>query len=302
MKKLYLLLFFLLAVSSLVTFAQQDPLYSQYLTNPLIFNPAYAGLNNAFNASVSYRNQWAGFDGSPTTLNANTHLSLVDNKVGAGLLVLQDKMGITKTTEVHALASYKLELPKEMTLSFGMQFGVVGFRNDYTELNVDPDPAFAQNERASKPNVGVGSILKGNKFLVGLSVPRMLKSKFKTGGQDFELYNQHYYLFGSYVHYLGTRLRLKPSILFRGVKGAPISTDVNFNINIDTKYTAGIYARNFKAYGLLVQGWFFEKYRFGYTFEVPTSKSVGASFTSHEITLGIKTSVLNIHDRSYSEF
>lgn len=301
MKKLYLLLF-LLAVSSRAIFAQQDPLYSQYLTNPLIFNPAYAGLNNAFNASVSYRNQWAGFDGSPTTLNANAHLSLVENKVGVGLLVLQDKMGITRTTEAHALASYKLELPNEMTLSFGMQFGLVGFRNDYTELNVDPDPAFAQNERASKPNVGVGSILKANKFLVGLSIPRMLKSKFSAGGQDFELYNQHYYLFGSYVHYLGTRLRLKPSLLFRGVKGAPISTDVNFNINIDTKYTAGIYARNFKAYGLLLQGWFFEKYRFGYTFEVPTSRSVGATFTSHEITLGIKTSVLNIHDRSYSEF
>jgi type IX secretion system PorP/SprF family membrane protein len=302
MKKVYGFLFLLLVISLGAVKAQQDPLYSQYLTNPLIFNPAYAGLNNAFNASFSYRNQWAGFDGSPTTMNANSHLSLVDNKVGAGLLILQDKMGITKTTEIHALAAYKLELEKEMTLSFGMQFGLVGFRNDYTELNVDPDPAFAQNERASKPNVGVGTILKGNKFLVGLSIPRMLKSKFSTGGQDFELYNQHYYLFGSYVHYLGTRLRLKPSILFRGVKGAPISTDLNFNINIDTKYTAGIYSRNFKAYGLLLQGWFFEKYRFGYTFEVPTNKSVGASFTSHEITIGIKTSILNIHDRSFSEF
>lgn len=300
MKKLYLLS--ILLGSVLGAYAQQDPLYSQYLTNPLIFNPAYAGLNNAFNASLSYRNQWAGFDGSPTTLNASGNMSFADNKAGAGLIILQDKLGVTKTSEVLALGSYKLPITKDMQLSFGMQVGFVGFRNDYSQLNIDPDPAFAAGERASKPNVGFGSILKAEKFLVGLSIPRMMKTKFSSAGQDFQLYNQHFYLFGSYVHYYGTRLRLKPSILFRGVKGAPISTDLNFNINIDTKYTVGAYSRNFRSYGLLLQAWFFEKYRFGYTFEVPTNGSVGAQFTSHEITLGIRTAILNQHDRSYSEF
>ena len=282
-------------------FGQQDPLYSQYLTNPLIFNPAYAGLNNALNASVSYRNQWAGFDGNPTTLNASGHVSLVDNRVGGGLLVLKDQLGITKTTEVHALASYKLQL-KEMTVSFGMQMGVVAFRNDYSELTIDPDLAFNQNERASKPNVGVGALVRTNKFLAGFSVPRMIKTKFNTAGQDFELYDQHYYLFGSYVHYLNERLRLKPSLLLRGVQGAPVSVDVNMNINIDTKYSVGAYTRNLKAYGLLLQAWFLEKYRLGYAFEVPTGRSVGAAFSSHELTLAIKTSVFNFHERTFSEF
>lgn len=300
MKKIYFLLVFQIAFSPV--FSQQDPLYSQYLTNPLIFNPAYAGFNNSFNASLTYRNQWAGFDGSPRTLNANSHLSFADNKAGAGLIILQDKLGVTKTSELHAVGSYKLQLQKEMVLTFGMQFGLVGFRNDYSQLNIDPDPAFTQTEKSSKPNVGVGTILKANKFVVGLSIPRMLKTKFSAAGQDFQLYNQHYYLYGSYVHYYGTRLRLKPSILFRGIKGAPISTDLNFNVNIDTKYTVGAYSRNFRSYGLLMQAWFFEKYRVGYTFEVPTNKSVGAAFTSHEITLGIRTAILNGHDKSYNEF
>lgn len=300
MKKLYTV-FVLFLVCSSAVWAQQDPLYSQYLTNPLIFNPAYAGINNTFNGSLTIRNQWAGFDGSPTTINANANMSLVDNKVGVGAMLLQDKMGITKTTEFHAFGSYKLDF-KTYTLSFGMQFGMINLRNDYTQLNVDPDPAFSLNERLNKPNVGVGAILKGENYLVGLSIPRMLKAKFTTAGQDFQLYNQHFYLFGSYVYYVGTRFRLKPSILFRGVKGAPISTDLNFNINIDTKYTAGVYTRNFQSYGLLMQIWLKEKFRLGYTFEVPTNRSVGAQFTSHEISLGIRTAVLNFHDRSYSEF
>ncbi len=40
--------------------AQQDPIYAQYLNNPLTINPAYAGINNQFSARVQARTQWAG--------------------------------------------------------------------------------------------------------------------------------------------------------------------------------------------------------------------------------------------------
>lgn len=300
MKKLYILLFVVAAHNA---FGQQDPLYAQYLTNPLMFNPAYAGLNNAFNASLSFRNQWSGYEGAPQTGSINSHLSLVENKVGLGGMIIRDIAGPTKTSEVHILASYKIQLDeaKKYLLSFGMQAGMVSSTNNYSKLRLDnpDDPSFAQNMNLMWPNIGFGAILTGEKFLVGLSVPRMLKSKNPDGGF---VYDQHMYLFTSYVHYMGTRLRLKPSLLLRGVKGAPLSVDVNFNINIDTKYTAGIFVRNFNTYGVLAQMWVKEKFRFGYAFELPAGKSVGPQFTSHEITLGIKTAVLKIHERSYSEF
>jgi type IX secretion system PorP/SprF family membrane protein len=300
MRKFYLLLFIVAAHNA---FGQQDPLYAQYLTNPLLFNPAYAGLNNAFNASLSFRNQWTGYEGSPQTANLNTHVSLVDNKVGLGGMIIRDAIGPTKTNEAHVTASYKLKLDSrnKYLLSFGMQAGIISSSNNYSKLHLDnpDDPSFSQKMNFTWPNIGFGAILRGEKFLAGVSVPRMLKSKTTDG--NF-LYNQHFYFFTSYVHYLGTRLRLKPSLLLRGVKGAPLSADINFNINIDTKYTAGIFVRNFNSYGALAQIWFREKFRFGYAFEVPAGNSVGPQFTSHEITLGIKTAILNIHERSYSEF
>jgi type IX secretion system PorP/SprF family membrane protein len=283
--------------------AQQDPLYAQYLTNPLLFNPAYAGLNNAFNASLSFRNQWTGYSGSPSTVNFNSHIALVDNKVGIGGMVIRDVIGPTKNTEAQLTASYKItfDQAKKYVLSFGMQAGFVSSVNNYSRLHLDnpADASFAQNMNFTWPNIGVGSILQGEKLLVGLSVPRMLK--FKSDDGNF-LYNQHLYFFTSWVHYMGTRLRLKPSVLLRGVKGAPLSADLNFNINIDTKYTAGVFVRNFNTYGVLVQGLFREKFRLGYAFELPAGNSVGTQFTSHEITLGIKTAVLNFHERSYAEF
>lgn len=300
MRKLYFLLF-IVAVHP--AFAQQDPLYAQYLTNPMLFNPAYAGLNNALNASLSFRNQWAGYSGSPSTVNLNGHLSLVENKVGLGGMIVRDVIGPTKNTEALFTAAYKIKLDKNnrYLLSFGMQAGVVSSANNYSQLHLDnpADPHFTQPMNLTWPNLGFGAILTGEKFLVGVSVPRMLKAKNDDGGL---LYNQHVYLFTSYVHYLGTRLRLKPSLLLRGASGAPLSADINFNINIDTKYTAGIFVRNFNTYGVLVHAWFREKFRLGYAFELPSGQSVGTQFTSHEITLGIKTAVLKFHERSYSEF
>ena len=193
-------IFLILWLASLTTFAQQDPLYSQYLINPLLINPAYAGLNNNFNAMVGYRTQWTGFDGQPQTLNVSSHTSLVDNKAGAGFLLVQDRLGNIATTEFNTSFSYKLIL-KEQTFSFGMQAGLQNFRSNYSSLNLsDPtDLAFTGNENITRLNLGAGVILKSEKYLIGLSVPRLLPSSFNNGGQEFELYNQHFYLFEPYV-------------------------------------------------------------------------------------------------------
>jgi len=144
--------------------------------------------------------------------------------------------------------------------------------------------------------------LMSDKFIIGLSVPRMLPSKINSGSQQFELYNQHFYLFGSYVHNINERLRFKPSLLLRGVKGAPLSADVALNLNINMLHTVGVFVRNLNAYGVLLQTMLGEKLRLGYVFELPSNKSVGAQFTTHEIQLGLRMGVLNFHERSLSNF
>jgi len=300
MKKIILIFLSLISFTSV---AQQDPLYSQYLLNPLMLNPAYAGLNNNFNAIVGYRTQWAGFEGHPQTFNASMHSSLVDNKVGAGMVVSNDQIGSVKTTEANLSFAYKLQFEKS-TISFGMNAGMINFRSDYSALNIqDPtDFAFTGSERGTRVNLGAGIALKSEKYFIGLSVPRLLPSTFENGAQEFELYNQHFYLMGAYMHYLNERVRLKPTLLLRGVSGAPVSVDLGFNINFNAVHTAGIFTRNFNAYGVLLQTLLSDKYRFGYVFEMPTNKSVGTNFTTHEINLGILLSVFSFHERSMNNF
>lgn len=284
---------------ALGSYAQQDPLYAQYLNNPLLLNPAYAGSNNNFNAMAMYRAQWAGFEGSPTTLNVNGHVSLFDNKMGAGLMLLQDRLGNNTNTEVQAMYSYKLEFG-EHNLIFGLQAGMLNFRTDPDKLNLqDPnDPIFLTVENNTLPNFGTGLILKSERYFLGLSVPRLLNSSIKEGLQEIEIYNRHFYATAAYVVFLSNRIRLKPSAMLRGTPGAPLSVDYSASLNFDEKYTVGAFTRNFNTYGFLAQLSFSEHYRLAYIFEVPSYNSVGANFTSHEISFGLRMALLKSHDRS----
>jgi type IX secretion system PorP/SprF family membrane protein len=292
---------FLLSILSI--HAQQDPLYSQYMLNPLVINPAYAGLTNDLNAMAMYRTQWTGLEGQPRTLAVSGHASIVNNKAGAGLLITQDRIGNISTTEINGAFAYKLAF-KNAAFSFGMQAGLQNYRTDYSDLNIfDPsDNAFIGGERGSRINIGAGVALKSEKYLIGLSVPRLLPSRFKNGGQEFDLYNQHFYMFGAYIWYLTERVRFKPTTLLRMVKGAPVSADVGMNINFNGVHTAGLFTRNLETYGILVQTLINNQIRLGYVFELPTNSSVGSSFTTHELTLGILLPAFSFHERTLSNF
>ena len=277
------------------TLAQQDPIYAQYLNNPLTINPAYAGINDQFSARLQYRTQWAGIEANPQTFNFSGNISIMQNKMGIGLVVLHDKLGDIRNLEVAIPVSYKIKF-NDTYLSFGMQAGFVNQKNNPSELTIRDldDPAFASFSE-TKFNLGAGLMLRNDKYTIGLSAPRLLPATINTGGTSIELYKQHYYLFGSYLFRMKDNLWFRPSVLLRGTKGAPISIDVNPTFTFKELYSAGIFTRNFKTYGALLQV-VFQKYHLGYVFELPGSKDSSLRFTSHEITLGISMGVLTYHD------
>ncbi len=306
----YFLLNFLVVLVLFQAHSQTDPLYAQYLNNPLTINPAYSGLNDNFNASISYRRQWAGFEGSPTTINFSAHSSLNENKMGLGLIVVQDNIGNNQNTEANISYAYRLNLKKAI-LSFGLQAGIVNYRSDNAELNpYDPsDLLFAANQNIIAPNLGAGIILKSESFFFGVSMPRMLSTTATYVTMDNpneeikgDLYSQHLYATAAYVFFFSERVRFKPSMLVKGVKGAPLSLDLNATFNLDEKYSAGIFTRNLNTVGFLTQIKFNEAYRLGYIFEVPLDNSVGTQFTSHEISFGLNMAVFSSHKTSITNF
>jgi type IX secretion system PorP/SprF family membrane protein len=284
---------------SATAYAQQDPLYGLYINNPLVINPAYTGINNNFTSFAGYRNQWAGFDGNPTTLYAGGHLSLSENQMGAGLMVVSDRIGENSNTQLTASYAYRLSFSEGQTLSFGMQVGFINYKVDPSSLILqDPtDNSFASVNQL-KPTLGAGLLLKSDRYMFGLSVPRLINGALELGGQKMNVYQQHYYMLGSYSFYLSEQIILKPAILLKAVNGAPLSMDVNFNLTLDRKYLIAIYTRNLGAYGVMTQIKFLDKFRISYALEVPTNKSVGTRFVTNEVMLSVSTAVLQFHDLS----
>lgn len=266
----------------------------------MLINPAFAGSNERLYAGIAYRTQWSGVEGGPKTFHANGHIALADNRVGIGAIVLQDQIGDIKNTQFGAVGAYHIKLPKNTRFSFGMQMGATRYATDPNAVRVqNPDPLFAQfNE--TKFNTGVGVLLKNDRYMLSLSVPRMLSSTVSQGGQNIQVYGQNYYVFGSYFIYLNEVVQFKPSTLLRITKGSSISADFNFNLVFKRLYTAGLFARNLNSYGVLIQA-VMSNYRFAYTFEVP-GKSSALNYTTNEISLSLSLDVLNAHNHSSTGF
>lgn len=299
----YFLPILLCTLSYISLHAQVDPLYAQYLNNPVLINPAYTGLNNNFSAAVSYRRQWSGFIGNPVTVNANCHMSLLNNKLGVGFILLSDKVGNNVNTEAYSTYAYKLQM-KDGVFSFGLQVGIINYRSDNGDLNPydASDPAFNSNLNITKFSLGGGIIYKTERLFLGLSVPRMLRQQNIYDNIVTDLYSQHLYANAAYTFFLSERVRFKPSLLLKEVHGSPLSIDYNLLFNLDEKYTAGIYTRNLNTYGALFQIKLGDSYQVGYSFEMPSNKSIGAQYTTHEFCLSLNIPVLSFHEASIKSF
>ena len=165
----------LVGISAFSAVAQQEATYSQYMNNGLAINPAYAGSHNALSATMLTRFQNVGLKGAPNTQTFSVHSPLLNSRISLGILVVHDKLSVINQTGVHISYAYRIPVNKKHngSLSFGVQGGVAMYNAKYSELDVlDPDPAFAQNIRRSRPNIGGGIWYNTNNMYVGLSMPR----------------------------------------------------------------------------------------------------------------------------------
>ena len=70
------ILLFVLMFTGVISYAQQDAQFTQYMYNTINVNPAYAGSRGALSIFALHRTQWVGLDGAPVTnaVSINTRL------------------------------------------------------------------------------------------------------------------------------------------------------------------------------------------------------------------------------------
>src|SRR5687767_5613264 len=113
--------------------AQQDPAYSMFMYNGLAINPAVAGSAETFSATALYRKQWAGIEGAPQTQTLNVDAPVWSNKIGLGISIINDRIGVVENLNINAQYAYRIQF-SEGTLSLGLQGGMNNYKADYTSV------------------------------------------------------------------------------------------------------------------------------------------------------------------------
>jgi len=195
--------------------AQQDPMFTQYMHNPVSINPAYAGSRGTMNFVAMHRQQWVGMDGAPKTLSLSVNSPFLNYNVGIGLSLLHDEIGPVKQTGIYADYSYHLKVTTGIKLAFGLKGGVNIYDINLLALQgAQNDDQISMNgyQKMYLPNVGIGTYLYSDRFYVGLSIPKMLQNSLSDAPNTLaNKEERHYFLTGGFVVNISENIKFKLS-------------------------------------------------------------------------------------------
>jgi type IX secretion system PorP/SprF family membrane protein len=290
---------FVLAFGELA--AQQRPVQSLYMFDPLLVNPAYAGAQVQLSATAIYRNQWVNLDGAPKTLTATVHSSfLKDARMGLGLIASDDQIGIRHDVGLYGVYSYKIKLNRDVSLTFGIQGGFNNLKSDYTKLNLkaSSDPNLQGIIGRFNPNVGAGIMLKAKSFNAGFSVPELIENKTFSAENSLPFgvrQQRYYYLFANYSRELGKNLKWIPSTLVRFQEEAPLSFDINSTFVLYNTVGLGASYRLSEGFVGLFELQLNENFHVGYAYDFTVSQLNQYSNGTHEIMINYRIKVAKLH-------
>jgi len=279
------LLFFVMVSESA---AQQEPMFTQYMFDPITINPAFSGTTDMLNVNTLTRLQWIGMEGAPKTFSLTSHMPVQGRDIGLGVTLLTDKVGPVNNTFFTINYAYHLKLNDLLTLSMGLKGGITSYKVGLTGLDVnDPeDPQFESNEKNISPNLGFGFYLYESRYFVGFSVPKLIQTKvdeeYATDGRQLK---RHYYIVGGYNWRINRDWILKPSLLTKIVEGSPVSNDVTVHALYMDLVGAGLMYRIGDAMGIFVYGKVYKQLNIGYGYEYSLNGLSGVNSGTHEIRL-----------------
>ncbi|MFN5182706.1 MAG: type IX secretion system membrane protein PorP/SprF [Bacteroidota bacterium] len=281
MKK-YNLITCLLLFPFVSLFSQHYSLYSQYMFNGLVINPAYAGSSGAIDVTASHRRQWSGLSGSPTTSAITLHSPVKGEKVCLGLSISDDRFGATMHQNVNAVYSYKLKIGETSSLSLGVQGGLEFARANWDKLirnDADDDLLLSSNPGSMNFTSGAGIYFQSKKIVGGISSPYILNT---SSGRSFLA--GPVLLYGGYNFFLKDSSSIRPSILFRGIKGSPAQIDINVMCLWKQKYGIGVSYRNKESFVAMFELNFKKQFRLCYSYDYGIGPIKLLHSGSHEVT------------------
>jgi type IX secretion system PorP/SprF family membrane protein len=309
MSKYTIILLFTLA-SFLSVKGQQDIIYSQYMFDKMLVNPAYAGSSKWVVGSIKNRMQFVGLEGAPIT-NVLTFQAPVQLKnIGLGVKVLYDKIAVTNSLAATGFFSYHLGFGSGK-LSFGLEGGIFNNAYDYNSLNrVDAvDPAISSSaESVILPDVSTGVFYQTSSFYIGASAYHLLSpvnSASSLGNTDLHPLKKSFYGVGGYIFELSDKIFLEPGFLLKYAPAAPVQVDFNLCLILHQRFSIGTSFRTGDAVIGFVKIDITKNLKVFYSYDYTISHLARVSNGSHEIGISYGIELLPppeqkvIHPRYY---
>jgi type IX secretion system PorP/SprF family membrane protein len=309
-RTVYILILFLIGGLS---YGQQLPLYSQYLYNKFLINPAVAGSDGYTSVSLTAREQWVGYSGAPktfsfswqtrvmkksymrkqTNVERNVFRPKTDGKVGFGGYVFSDKNGLMQRTGFQAAYAYHMWLKNSTQLSFGLAFTGYYLKIDDKLINFEnPDEPWLNNNLRKGifvPDVSFGAYLLNAKYSFGFSAEQLSESAAKIGGTAYKNFSmiRQYYLFGSYDLSEGNSTIIQPSFLLKMSEQFKPQADIGATYIYNQGFWAGL---AYRTSGALIAnvGVKYQNIFFGYAFDFTMQEIQSVTYGTHEITVALK--------------
>ncbi|MCX6231261.1 MAG: type IX secretion system membrane protein PorP/SprF [Bacteroidetes bacterium] len=255
--------------------AQQLPMYTHYMYNTLVVNPAYAGSRDALTVTALHRSQWVGFAGAPSTQTLTLHSPLRNEHIGLGLSISNDKIGPTNTTSALIDFAYIMQLTAKSRLALGISGGINVFQADLSTLLLEQqnDPVFKTDiSNNVTPNFGFGAYYSRERFYAGLSIPYLLENNYSkvtegNGNQLIAKEQRHYFFIMGTLLPISDNLAFKPTTLIKITNAAPVQADVTASFIIMKTLLVGAMIRTGDAVGILVGLDITDQLHLGYSFD-----------------------------------
>ncbi|MFP4489308.1 MAG: PorP/SprF family type IX secretion system membrane protein [Bacteroidales bacterium] len=235
--KRFIYILFLLIIALPAIRAQNYPVYSQYLLDGLVINPAYTGTREVLTASLSLRRKSMNIEGEPVMGTFSLHSPLKNDRIALGIMSHYQTYGVTTKASIFGQYAFHIKTAKGRW-SLGIKAGADMVNNNYSGVStVEPDPAFTEAVSSyTLPNVGVGVYYGSDVFFAGAAVPEMFSYKESSTGNGYEFFHdyENYYFMataGGLISFTDG-LKFKPSTLVRYSLSRPLLIDLNGNFII----------------------------------------------------------------------
>jgi len=277
----------------------QDPQFTQFYANPLYLNPALAGAARCPRVVLNYRNQWPAISGNFITYAASYDQHFDKLSGGLGLQAYNDRSGegTINSTNISGMYSYNLNLDRKFAIKAGFQGTYFQKSIDWSKLTfgdmIDPRYGFI-NETQETPasntvrNVDFSAGLLGYSkiFYFGLAVHHLTQPNESFFSNNQSRLPRKYTLHGGAVIPLDKRYpdeaSISPNILYQQ-QGDFKQTNIGMYVTRGP-IVGGVWYRFEDSFILLV-GIQTDQFRFGYSYDLTTSKLSNATGGSHEISV-----------------